>query len=104
MLDRLRHGNEAGVKSRHTLIFFHNFLAFLHDSEDRLAGFSASGLVYFGKDLLETSNMFFRLRLMLLERGFQIMSLRRFRHFRERAEDLLFGEINILESIVKQLT
>jgi hypothetical protein len=41
---------------------------------------------------------------MLFERGFQIMGLRRFRHFRQRAEDFLLGEINILRGIVKQLT
>ena len=54
------------------------------------------------KTLLQALDVAFRLAAVLFEGGLQRAVLRRLRHFRECAQDLLFGVIDVLERVMKQ--
>ena len=46
--------------------------------------------------------MLLGLGLVLFERGFEILRLRRLRHLRQGAQDFVLGEIDVLEGVVKE--
>jgi hypothetical protein len=59
MLDSLRGSQKPGIKGAHALVLLHNLLAFLKDAHDRIAGFSARGLIELGEDALKALDLRF---------------------------------------------
>jgi hypothetical protein len=70
---------------------------------DGVAGFASGGLLDELENLLESLDLAPSLALVFLERGLQIFRLRSFRHLRKSCEDLLFGVIDVFQSLVKQI-
>ena len=67
------------------------------------AGLAAGRFVDFREHLFEPRHVLFGFGLVLLESGFEILGLRRLRHFRQGRQDLLFREIDVFQRVVKQL-
>jgi len=73
------------------------------DALDRIAGLAARWLVEQFEDLLEAFHLSLGLAVMLLERRPQLVGLGGFCHFRQRPQNLLFGEINVLQRIEEEV-
>ena len=91
------------VGDAHALVLVHNLLAFLGDAHDGVASLALGFLVDLRKHLLQTIDLAFGLSEVFLESSFEFGMLRGLRHFWQACENLLLSEIDILESIVKQV-
>jgi len=70
----------------------------------RVTGRSHTSLLVDSREhLLEASNLLFRLSFVLFERGPELFALRRLRHLRQRRQDFLLREINILQRVMEQI-
>jgi hypothetical protein len=70
---------------------------------DGVAGLAARRLVDQFEDLFQPLDLALGLAMMLFERRAQLVGLGGLRHFRQRLQNLLFGEINVLERIEEQV-
>ena len=103
MLDGLRRGEQAGIERLGALVLVHDLLALVENAHDGIAGLAAGRLVEQFENLLEALDLAFGLVVMLLERGAQLVGGGRLRHLRQRLQDLLFGEVDVLQRIEEQI-
>ena len=102
MLDRLRARQKAGVEGRGSLVFLHDLLALFDEADDRVAGLPLRLGVDHLEHLFQPFDVGFGFALVLLEGGAQFLGLRGLGHLGKRGEDLLLGEIDVLQGVVEQ--
>jgi hypothetical protein len=71
VLDRLRRGEQAGVKGGRTLELLHDLFAFVDDAVDGVAGFAFCGMFDELENPLEPLDLILSLDLVLLKGGLQ---------------------------------
>src|SRR5579871_707738 len=103
MLDGLRRSEQAGVQRRRALVLLHYLLALGDDAHDGVAGLALRFGVDFLEHLFETRDVLFGLPLVLLESLLQFVALCGFGHLGQRGQDFLFGEVDVLQRVVKQV-
>jgi hypothetical protein len=75
VLDRLRRGEQAGVKGGRTLELLHDLFAFVDDPVDGVAGFASCRLFDDLENLLEPLDLIRGLGLVFLEGSLQVFRL-----------------------------
>src|SRR4051794_1776486 len=103
MLDCLRGGQEAGIKSGRAFVLLDDLGAFLGNAHDSRASLALWLLVYSCEDLFKTSDLLLGFGFVLLERGPEFFALRGFCHLRQSRQDFLLSEVDILQRVMKQL-
>jgi hypothetical protein len=103
MLDCLRRSEETGVKSGGPPELLHDFLAFVDNSIDCVAGLPFRRLLDQREHFFEAVDLTFGLAFVFLERCLQLLGLRGFRHFRKSGQDLLLGVVDVFEGLVKEV-
>ena len=99
MLHRLCGSQQARIQRWRILEFLHNFLAFVEDALVRVTLLAAGGLVHQFEDLLEPLNLIFGLVMVFLEGLTQLVGLGRLGHLRQSFIYLLFGVVDVFESV-----
>jgi hypothetical protein len=100
----LRGGEEGGVKGRRSLEFAHDLLALFENALDAGALFASGLVLQHLEDPLEPLHLMLRFRLMLLERGGELVGLGCFRHFGKGGEDFLFCVVDVLQTVLKKVS
>src|SRR5690242_6367185 len=103
MLDRLGGRDETRVESRLALVLLHDLLAFLDDAEDCVAGLSLRLRVDLVEYLLEAFDVLLGLIFVFCEGGAQLLRLGRLGHLGQSSEDLLLGEVDVLQRVVEKV-
>jgi hypothetical protein len=99
MLHGLSRRDETGVQRSGSLELVHDRLAFLDDTENGVAGFSARWLAEQLKHLFQALYMPFGLREVLLKTRLQFLRLRGLGHPWQRFGNLPLGVVDVLERI-----
>jgi hypothetical protein len=103
MFDGLPRGGETGVERTFSLVFLHDLLGLVDNAQDRFTGLAARRLAELFEDLLEAFDVSFRFLTMSLESFPQLGRGSGFRHFGQCPKDLLFGEIDVFQGILKEV-
>src|SRR6185312_2598694 len=103
MLDRLRRGEQTGVERLAPPVFGHDLLALIENAFNRVAGLSSRRHVEQPENLLQTINLTFSLIMMLFKSGAQLVGVGGLRHLRQRLQNLLFSEVDVLERIEEEI-
>lgn len=103
MFDGLRRSEKARVERRCAFILFHDFLAFLDNAFDRVALLAARGFAEDFENLLKPLDLGFRLALMLLKGGAQLLGIRGLCHFGQGFVNLLFGVVDVFEGVEEEV-
>src|SRR3569623_2308399 len=103
VLDCLGGGKKAGSEGGSALVFRHDLLAFIQNAHVRFTGLATGSFPDLLEYCLEPFDLAFSFLQMLLECRAQFVALGDFRHLRQRAHDLLLGEIDVFEGLVKQV-
>ena len=103
MLDRLRGGEEAGIKGRRALVLLHDLRTFVGDADDGVARLALGLLVDGRKHLLEASELLFGLSFVLLNAALSSSLCAAFAIFGSVHQVFLLCVINILQSVMEQV-
>ena len=103
MLDCLRGGEKTGVKGGRALVLVHDLLALFDDSHDGIAGLALWGFVDRGEHLFQPLDLTLGFRQVLLEGRLEFGGFRRLGHLRQRGQNLLLREIDVLQRVEKQV-
>jgi hypothetical protein len=97
MLHRLGVGDHRGVSDVRIVGVLNAFLAFLNDAFDRRTGLALRLLAKDFEHLLETLDLTLGLLQMVVEGLLQLGGIALLRHLGQRLQNLLFGEVDVLE-------
>src|SRR3954468_14439232 len=103
MFDGLCRRQQPSIERRHSLEVFHDLGAFIRNAVDGFARLAARRLADDAKHLIEPLYLTLRFPQMLVEGARQLPGLGGFRHFRQRLDDLVLREINVLQRLMKEI-
>src|SRR5581483_10091947 len=97
-----RGSDEARIERRRALELLHHLFGFLDDAENGVAGLAVRLLLDRREDLLQPLDVAFGFFGVLLKGRFEVLVLRGLRQLGDRSDELLLGEIDVLQRLVEK--